>query len=90
MRSRLDIWDDDESDELFSTNRSRWRTMRTRRLAAEESADNESRVFEEREAENLRQESEPFLARQMNEMYALQEKQQKAGMLLEDGAPVRL
>jgi hypothetical protein len=26
----------------------------------------------------------------MDEMYALQEEQQKAGMLLEDGAPVRL
>ncbi|KAF9781792.1 hypothetical protein BJ322DRAFT_1144605 [Thelephora terrestris] len=90
MRSRLDIWDDDESDELFYTDRSRWRTMRTRRLAAEESADNESRVFEEREAENLRQESELFLARQMDEMHALQEEQRKAGMLLDDGAPVRL
>jgi len=64
--------------------------MRTRRLAAEESADNESRVFEEREAENLRQESELFLARQMNEMQALQDEQRKAGMLLDDGAPVRL
>jgi len=90
MRSRLDIWDDDESDELFYTDRLRWRTMRTRRLAAEESADNESRVFEEREAENLRQESELFLARQMDEMHALQDEQRKAGMLLDDGAPVRL
>jgi len=64
--------------------------MRTRRLTAEEAADNESRVFEEREAENLRQESELFLARQMNEMQALQDEQRKAGMLLDDGAPVRL
>jgi len=64
--------------------------MRTRRLAAEEAADNESRVFEEREAENLRQESELFLARQMDEMQALQDEQRKAGMLLDDGAPVRL
>ena len=64
--------------------------MRARRLSAEESADNESRVFEEREAENLRQESELFLARQMDEMHALQEEQRKAGMLLDDGAPVRL
>ena len=64
--------------------------MRVRRLAAEESADNESRVFEEREVENLRQESELFLARQMDEMHALQEEQRKAGMLLDDGAPVRL
>ena len=64
--------------------------MRERRLAAEEAADNESRVFEEREAENLRQESELFLARQMDEMQALQDEQRKAGMLLDDGAPVRL
>jgi hypothetical protein len=61
--------------------------MRTRRLAAEESADNESRVFEEREAGNLCQESELFLARQM---HAFQEEQQNAGMLFDDGAPVRL
>ena len=107
MRSRLDIWDDDESDELFYTDRCartfvipsecrlslvrpRWRAMRARRVAAEEAADNESRVFEEREAENLRQESELFLARQMDEMQALQDEQRKAGMLLDDGAPVRL
>jgi RNA-binding protein 25 len=64
--------------------------MRARRLVAEESADNESRLFEEREAENLRQESELFLARQMDEMQALQDEQRKAGMLLDDGAPVRL
>ncbi|KAF9781838.1 hypothetical protein BJ322DRAFT_1111749 [Thelephora terrestris] len=74
MRSRLDIWDDDESDELMYTGRPCWRTMQTRSLAAEESADNESRVFEEREAKNLRRESELFLARQMDEMHALQEK----------------
>ena len=107
MRTRLAIWDDDESDELFYTdrcaaesvifgdinrivNRSRWRTMRARRVTTEEAADNESRIFEEREAENLRQESELFLARQMDEMQALQDEQRKAGMLLDDGAPVRL
>lgn len=70
--------------------RARWRVVRARRLAAEEAADNESRVFEERETENLRQESEAFLARQMDEMQALQDEQRKAGMLLDDGAPVRL
>ena len=31
-----------------------------------------------------------FLARQMDEMQALQEEQRKAGMLLDDGAPVKL
>lgn len=109
MRARLDIWDDDESDETFYTDRyvfvgsftytsssaltltsARWRSQRTRRLAAEESADAESRIYEERETENFRRESEAFLARQMDEMQALQEEQRKAGMLLEDGAPVKL
>jgi hypothetical protein len=90
MRARLDIWDDDESDELFYTDRVRWRTQRVRRLAAEEAADNEMRAYEAREAENLRRESEAFLARQMDELQALAEEQRKAGMLLDDGAPVRL
>ena len=67
MRARLNIWDDDESDELFYTDRVRWRTQRVRRLTAEEAADNEMRAFEAREAENLRRESEAFLARQMDE-----------------------
>lgn len=90
MKARLDVWDDDQSDELFYTDRARWRAQRARRLATEEAADAESRIYEEREAENLRRESEAFLARQMDEMQALQEEQRKAGMLLEDGAPVKL
>ena len=64
--------------------------MRARRLQAEEAADQESRAFEEREVENLRRESEAFLARQMDEMQALQDEQRKAGMLLDNGAPVKL
>ncbi|KAI1788866.1 hypothetical protein LXA43DRAFT_974590 [Ganoderma leucocontextum] len=90
MRARLDVWDDDESDEPFYTDRARWRSLRTRRLATEKAADEESRLYEEREADNLRRESEAFLARQMDEMQALQEEQRKAGMLLDDGAPVKL
>jgi RNA-binding protein 25 len=109
IRSRLEIWDDDESDETFYVDRyvfflfhnttfyidifmfsAQWRRVRQRRLAAEEAADAESRVFEEREAENLRRESEAFLARQMDEMQALAEEQRKAGLLLDDGAPVKL
>ncbi|OAX38446.1 hypothetical protein K503DRAFT_160752 [Rhizopogon vinicolor AM-OR11-026] len=90
MQARLDVWDDDESDELFYVDRARWRQTRSRRLAAEEAADNESRVYEERETENLRIESEKFLARQMEDMQALAEEQRKAGMLLDDGAPVKL
>lgn len=64
--------------------------MRSRRLTTELAADEESRLYEEREADNLRKESEAFLARQMDEMQALQEEQRKAGLLLEDGAPVKL
>ena len=64
--------------------------MRARRLIQEEAADEESRLYEEKEAENLRRESEAFLARQMDEMQALAEEQRKAGMLLDDGAPVKL
>jgi len=108
MKRRLDVWDDDDSDELFyvdryvpssqsslnATNslllRSRWRHIRARRLEAEEANDEKSRKYEEQEAENLRKESEEFLARQMDEMQSLAEEQRKAGMLLDDGAPVRL
>ncbi|KAJ3518156.1 hypothetical protein NLJ89_g26 [Agrocybe chaxingu] len=90
IKARLDVWDDDESDELFYVDRARWRHLRQRRLEAEEAADEKSRRFEEQEAENLRRESEDFLARQMDEMQALAEEQRKAGLLLDDGAPVRL
>ncbi|KAG2114182.1 uncharacterized protein F5147DRAFT_770173 [Suillus discolor] len=90
MQARLDVWDDDESDEMFYVDRTRWRQTRSRRLAAEEATDSESRIYEERETENLRVESEKFLARQMEDMQALAEEQRKAGMLLDDGAPVKL
>lgn len=106
MQARLDVWDDDESDELFyvdrrvysssllhsvnGATRARWRQSRARRVTAEEAADAESRAYEDREAENLRIESEKFLARQMEDMQALAEEQRKAGMLLDDGAPVKL
>ncbi|KAF8158439.1 hypothetical protein B0H34DRAFT_656642 [Crassisporium funariophilum] len=90
IKSRLEVWDDDESDELFYVDRARWRHLRQRRLEAEEAADEKARRYEEAEAENLRRESEDFLARQMDEMQALVEEQRKAGLLLDDGAPVRL
>ncbi|TEB39968.1 hypothetical protein FA13DRAFT_1760732 [Coprinellus micaceus] len=73
MKQRLDVWDDDESDELFYIDRVRWRHIRARRLEAEEIKRRES--------------SSP---RQMDEMQSLAEEQRKAGMLLDDGAPVRL
>ena len=90
MKSRLHVWDDDESDEMFYVDRAKWRAQRSRRLAIEEAEDEKSRIYEEREAENLRRESEAFLARQMDELQALADEQRKAGMLLDDGAPVRL
>ncbi|KAJ7804678.1 hypothetical protein B0H14DRAFT_3091758 [Mycena olivaceomarginata] len=90
LRARLEAWDDDESDELFYIDRARWRAARARHLAAEESADAASAAFEQEEAANLARESEDFLARQMGEMQALAEEQRRAGLLLDDGAPVRL
>ncbi|KAJ7449520.1 hypothetical protein FB451DRAFT_1530650 [Mycena latifolia] len=90
MRARLDAWDDDESDETFYVDRARWRATRARHLTAERSADAASAAFEAEEAANLARESEDFLARQMGEMQALAEEQRRAGLLLDDGAPVRL
>ncbi|KAK7064880.1 hypothetical protein R3P38DRAFT_2826879 [Favolaschia claudopus] len=91
LRARLEAWDDDESDEFFSTQTcARWRTLRARNLAAEQQADATSAAFEQEEAANLARESEDFLARQMGEMQALAEEQRRAGLLLDDGAPVRL
>jgi RNA-binding protein 25 len=107
MRERLHVWDDDESDEPFYTDRyvpsnlyilianeacirSRWRAQRARHLATEHAADEKSRALEARQAEHLRIESETFLARQMAEMQSLAEEQRKAGLLLDDGAPVKL
>jgi len=90
MRERLRVWDDDESDEVFYTDRGRWRAMRARALTIERDADEKSRVLEERQAEELRKASEAFLAQQMEEMQALAEEQRKAGMLLDDTAPIKL
>ncbi|KIO02920.1 hypothetical protein M404DRAFT_637636 [Pisolithus tinctorius Marx 270] len=69
---------------------SRWRQTWSGRILAEEFADGESHAYGEREAENLRIESEKFLARQMEDMQALAEEQRKAGKFLDDGAPVKL
>ena len=88
--ARLDVWDDDESDEMFYVDRPRWRALRARRLATETSLDAQSRSAEATETDTLRRESEAFLERQMGEMAQLAEEQRKAGLLLDDGAPVRL
>lgn len=88
--ARLDVWDDDESDEMFYVDRPRWRALRARRLTTEISLDAQSRSAEATETDTLRRESEAFLERQMGEMAQLAEEQRKAGLLLDDGAPVRL
>ncbi|KAG8970033.1 hypothetical protein FRC03_011832 [Tulasnella sp. 419] len=92
MKASLEAWDDDESDELFYTDRAKWRARRARILQAENNQDAASRNLELRQAEHLRQESEAFLARQMEDMRSLAEEQRKAGMLLvgEDAGPLRL
>lgn len=59
-------------------------------MKAERAADEKSRALEERQAEHLRQESESFLAKQMEEMQSLADEQRKAGLLLDDSAPVKL
>lgn len=70
--------------------RTRWRTQRARFLKGERASDEKSRALEERQAEHLRQESESFLAKQMEEMQSLADEQRKAGLLLDDSAPVKL
>jgi RNA-binding protein 25 len=67
MRARLDIWDDNESDELFYTDCVCWCTQCAQRLSAEEAADNKMRTFEACEAENLCRESEAFLVYETRE-----------------------
>ncbi|KZS93809.1 hypothetical protein SISNIDRAFT_454255 [Sistotremastrum niveocremeum HHB9708] len=90
LKARLAAWDDDDSDETFYTDRLRWRASRRRRLDVEEEADRASRDYEQRQAEYLRQESEQFLEKQLKDMQSLAEEQRKAGLLLDDGAPVKL
>ncbi|KAJ7937727.1 hypothetical protein B0H13DRAFT_2302554 [Mycena leptocephala] len=46
MYTRLEEWDDNQSDELFYVDRPEWRTMRARQLSAEQSADIVSGVRE--------------------------------------------
>ena len=92
MATSLEAWDDDESDELFYVDRAKWRTRRAHALSAEQTQDANSRRLEAREAEHLRQESERFLAQQMDDLRSLAEEQRKAGLLLvgEDHGPLRL
>ena len=105
MKTRLEIWDDDESDELFYTDRYdlmvlsyicsshsriKWRANRTRQLFSENRADTDSRAIDAAEEERVRRESELFLERQMETIRATQEEQKKAGLLVDDTAPLKI
>ncbi|EJT96562.1 hypothetical protein DACRYDRAFT_85786 [Dacryopinax primogenitus] len=90
MSVRLEMWDDDESDELFYTDRAAWRSKRAQSLARERTADQRSWEIEQREAEHLRLESEKFLERQMEDLALMMDEQRKAGLLLDDIAPLKL
>ncbi|KIO00224.1 hypothetical protein M404DRAFT_26584 [Pisolithus tinctorius Marx 270] len=89
--TRLDVWDDDKSDELYYVDRCAIRHDGDKLgLVAEEAADGESHAYEEHEAENLHIESEKLLTRQMGDIRELAKKLRKAGTLLDDGAHVKL
>ncbi|KZT51546.1 hypothetical protein CALCODRAFT_442919 [Calocera cornea HHB12733] len=90
MLVRLEVWDDDESDELFYTDRAAWRVKRAAFLARERAADQRSWELEQREAEHLRLESEKFLEKQMEDLASLMDEQRKAGLLLDDTQPLKL
>ncbi|KZO94430.1 hypothetical protein CALVIDRAFT_600065 [Calocera viscosa TUFC12733] len=90
MSVRLEMWDDDESDELFYTDRAAWRAKRATFLARERAADQRSWDVEQREAEHLRLESEKFLEKQMEDLASMMDEQRKAGLLLEDTQPLKL
>lgn len=90
MSSRLAVWDDDESDETFYVDRARWRAGRSARLRAEQEADERDRQAEIDERRALERESESFLDGLSGALGQDREEQTKMGMLVDDGAPVRL
>lgn len=90
MSVRLEMWDDDESDELFYTDRAAWRSKRAAFLARERAADQRSWEVEQREAEHLRLESEKFLEKQMEDLASIMDEQRKAGLLIEEAQPLKL
>ncbi|PVF98479.1 hypothetical protein CPB86DRAFT_797284 [Serendipita vermifera] len=90
MKERLEIWDDDESDELFYVDRAEWRRKRQRVLQRELADDAHARNVARAEEERAQRESQMFLERQMEEMRATQEEQKRAGLLVDDAAPIKL
>lgn len=72
------------------TIRIKWRANRTRQLFSENRADSDSRAIDAAEEERVRRESELFLERQMEAMRATQEEQKKAGLLVDDTAPLKI
>lgn len=90
MKTRLEIWDDDESDELFYVDRAEWRRKRQRTLAREMAEDVHARNVARAEEERAQRESQLFLEKQMEQMRATQEEQKKAGLLVDDAAPIKL
>jgi RNA-binding protein 25 len=70
--------------------RIKWRANRARQLFSENRADTDSRAIDAAEEERVRRESELFLERQMEAMRATQEEQKKAGLLVDDIAPLKI
>lgn len=70
--------------------RIKWRANRARQLFSENRADADSRAIDAAEEERVRRESELFLERQMEAIRATQEEQKKAGLLIDDTAPLKI
>lgn len=79
MYARLDV--------VFSAE---WRRKRLRVLTRELADDAHARNMARAEEERAQRESQMFLERQMEEMRATQEEQKRAGLLVDDAAPIRL
>jgi len=67
-----------------------WRKKRQRVLARELTDDAHARALAHAEEERALRESRLFMERQMEEMRATQEEQKRAGLLVDDAAPIKL
>jgi len=70
--------------------RIKWRANRARQLFSENRADTDSRAIDAAEDERVRRESELFIEREMEAIRATQEEQKKAGLLVDDTAPLKI
>lgn len=70
--------------------RAEWRRKRQRFLQRELAEDAHARALAQAEEERAQRESQLFLLRQMEEMRATQEEQKRAGLLVDDAAPIKL